>query len=287
MAKKNRKQEIVNEPVETRETVVFDNDQTLYEAEAYGSPQPEAGSDVTVMKTVGIGGPVPIVAPKHNTIQLQPIVVPLAVVPYMTQDSSVLRTEGKQPGAQDEYAEAASFSTAEESKTKKTRKGARPRLLVFVTLLLSAILVLPFILSYFKSSLGLLNFEGLDKFNVIGTVVNWIKTKEVDTAELYRDVIFIVAGVSMAIMCVVELIALLAGKYPRAFSIIFSLIAAGTSLAILIIDMVKGVFVAGDRVALIVFLALSLFMLLLSIIFTVILNRADDRADRARVSSEI
>ena len=102
MAKKNRKQEILNEPVENNEPVVFEGDQTLYEAEAYGSPQPEAGSDVTVMKTVGIGGPVPIVAPKHNTIQLQPIVVPLAVVPYMTQDSNVLRTDGRPQGAEED-----------------------------------------------------------------------------------------------------------------------------------------------------------------------------------------
>ena len=95
MSKKNRRQEVVLEP-ENNAPVVFEEEKPLFEAEAYGSPQPEAGSDVTVMKQVGIGGPVPIVAPKHNTIQLQPIVVPLAVVPYMTQDSSVLRTEGRQ-----------------------------------------------------------------------------------------------------------------------------------------------------------------------------------------------
>ena len=86
MAKKNRKPEVEKVP-ESNAPIVFENEQTLYEAEAYGSPQPEAGSDVTVMKPVGIGGPVPIVAPKHNTIQLQPIVVPLAVVPYMTHRS--------------------------------------------------------------------------------------------------------------------------------------------------------------------------------------------------------
>ena len=287
MAKKNRKQEIINEPVENNEPVVFDNDQTLYEAEAYGSPQPEAGSDVTVMKPVGIGGPVPIVAPKHNTIQLQPIVVPLAVVPYMTQDSSVLRTDGRQQGSAEEYAEATAFSTATDAKAKKAKKGASPRLFVLVTLLLSAILVVPFILSYFKQSLGALNLNGLDHFNVIGTIIVWIKTKSVDTAELFRDILFIVAGVSVAIMFVIELIALLAGKYPRAFSIIFALVASGTSLAVLIRDMVKKVFVANERIALIVFIALSLLMLVTAIIFTLVLNRADDKADRERGSSEI
>ena len=112
MAKKDKNQEIVFSP-DTNDVRV--DDEPLFESEAYGTPQPEAGSDVTVMKPVGIGGPVPIVAPKHNTIQLQPIVVPLAVVPYMTQDSNVLRTDGKQQSgympSTVEYGDATEFET--------------------------------------------------------------------------------------------------------------------------------------------------------------------------------
>ena len=92
MSKKDKKQEIVMTP-DNGEIKL--EDEPMFESEAYAAPQPEAGSDVTVLKPVGTGGPVPIVAPKHNTIQLQPIVVPLAVVPYMTQDSNVLRTDGR------------------------------------------------------------------------------------------------------------------------------------------------------------------------------------------------
>lgn len=286
MAKKNRKPEVEKAP-ELSETIVFEGDQTLYEAEAYGSPQPEAGSDVTVMKTVGIGGPVPIVAPKHNTIQLQPIVVPLAVVPYMTQDSGVLRTDGKGQGYQEDYAEAAEFSTAQTEKAKKAKSGVHPRLLVLFSMLISAALFLPFILAYFKNALGNLNFAGADHFNVIGIIANWIATKSVPTGELYRDIIFIAAFVAIGLSLIVEIIALMAGKYPRAFIILSSLVSAGTSIAILVIDIVKKAFVASDRIALIVFIAVALLGLLLAIIFTVVLNRADDKADRARVSSEI
>ena len=286
MAKKNRKPEVDKAP-ELSETIVFDNDQTLYEAEAYGSPQPEAGSDVTVMKPVGIGGPVPIVAPKHNTIQLQPIVVPLAVVPYMTQDSGILRTDGKGQGYQEDYAEAAEFSTTQTEKAKKAKGGVHPRLCVLVTMLISAALFLPFILAYFKNSMGNLNFAGADHFNVIGIISTWIATKSVPTAELYRDIIFIAAFAAIGIALIVEIIALMAGKYPRAFLILFSLVPAGTSIAILVLDIIKKTFVAGERIALIVFLAVSLLGLLMAIIFTIVLNRADDKADRARVSSEI
>ena len=288
MSKKNRKQDVALES-ENSTPVVFEEEPTLFEAEAYGSPQPEAGSDVTVMKQVGIGGPVPIVAPKHNTIQLQPIVVPLAVVPYMTQDSGVLRTDARGGQQQaEEYAEAAEFTQAQTEKAKKSRKKRfSARWLVLVTFLVSAVLVLPFILSYFYESLGALKFGGLDKFNVIGTIAGWISAKSVPTDGLYRDILFIAAAVTTAILVVVELIALLAGKYPRAFTVIFSLVPLGTSLAVLIIDVVNNNFVANDRLALIVFLALSILNFLLAIVFSVVVNHAEDKADRQRYTSEI
>ena len=105
--------------------------------------------------------------------------------------------------------------------------------------------------------------------------------------DLYREIIFIAAFVAAGITVLVELIALMAGKYPRAFSIIFSLVPVGTSLAILILDIVNGSFVAAERVGLIVFLAVALLALVVAIIFTVVLNRDDDKADRSRGSSEI
>ena len=286
MAKKKNKQEIVLEQ-ENETPVVFEEDKTMFEAEAYSSMQPEAGSDVTVMKPVGIGGPVPIVAPKHSTIQLQPIVVPLAVVPYMTQDSNVLRTDARQQQAIDEYAEATEFSSAQAEKSKKAKKGVGARLFVLITLLLSAVLVVPFILAYFKTSLGLLNFAGDDHFNVIGIIANWVATQSVPSEGLYRDILFIAAFATAGLLVVIELIALIAGRYPRAISIIFALVPVGTSLAVLILDIVKGNFVAGDRVSLIVFLAHALLNLLLAIIFTVVLNRADDKADRQKFANEI
>ncbi len=288
MSKKNRKQEVAFEP-ENNVPVEFEEEtNTLFEAEAYGSPQPEAGSDVTVMKQVGIGGPVPIVAPKHNTIQLQPIVVPLAVVPYMTQDSNVLRTDGRQQPLVEEYAEATEFSTAQSEKAKKAKKkGISPRWFALATFLITAVLVLPFILSYFYESLGALHFTGLDKFNVIGTIAGWISNRSVPSADLYRNIIFIAAAGITALLVIIELIALLAGKYPRAVTIILSLVPVGASLAILIKDIVSHAFVAENRLTLIIFVALALLNLLLAIIFTIVLNRADDNADKQRYTSEI
>ena len=117
MSKKDKKQEIVMTP-DNGEIKL--EDEPMFESEAYAAPQPEAGSDVTVLKPVGTGGPVPIVAPKHNTIQLQPIVVPLAVVPYMTQDSNVLRTDGR---GQNVYAQA----TVENDEATDSKRFPRAR----------------------------------------------------------------------------------------------------------------------------------------------------------------
>ncbi|MCQ2602609.1 MAG: hypothetical protein MJ193_01645, partial [Clostridia bacterium] len=80
------------------EPPVEEQKEETFETEAYGTPEPDKGMDTTVMKPVGMGAPVPVVMPKHNTVQLQPIIVPLAVVPYMTQDSDVLRTDGENAG---------------------------------------------------------------------------------------------------------------------------------------------------------------------------------------------
>ena len=44
----------------------------LYESEAYGDPEPDAAASTTVTKPVGIGGPVPIVAPKATPYSCSP-----------------------------------------------------------------------------------------------------------------------------------------------------------------------------------------------------------------------
>ena len=235
MAKKDKNQEIVFSP-DTNDVRV--DDEPLFESEAYGTPQPEAGSDVTVMKPVGIGGPVPIVAPKHNTIQLQPIVVPLAVVPYMTQDSNVLRTDGKQQGgympSTVEYGDATEFETVSTQKKIKKQAKVQPRVFALVTFLLASVTVLPFILSYFVKSIGTLD---ISKYNVIGVIMGWVK--DGFNARPLRNFAFIGVAAVEAVLVITSLISIIAGKYPRAFTFILSLGSAAAMLAYLIKLLVK------------------------------------------------
>lgn len=283
MSKKDKKQEIVMTP-DTGE--IKTDDEPMFESEAYTAPQPEAGSDVTVLKPVGTGGPVPIVAPKHNTVQLQPIVVPLAVVPYMTQDSSVLRTDGR---GQNVYAqatvesdEATDFQTISARKVKKQVK-VQPRIFALVTFLLSALTVLPFILSYFMPKIGNISIE---VFNVIGLIKGWV-ANGFELHPLANLDYVVVAGLS-AILTVVSFVAIIVGRYPRAFNFIFSLATAAALVALLVKWLIDKSFVAQEKVAFLVVLVLSLVNLVLTIVFSILMNKLDDKMENAEnMSREI
>ncbi len=283
MSKKDKKQEIVMTP-DNGEIKL--EDEPMFESEAYAAPQPEAGSDVTVLKPVGTGGPVPIVAPKHNTIQLQPIVVPLAVVPYMTQDSNVLRTDGR---GQNVYAqatvendEATDFETVSARKVKKKGK-VQPRVFALVTFLLSALTVLPFILSYFMPSVGSVSIE---KLNVIGVIKNWIANGFV--LRPLSNIAYIGVAVVSAVMTIASLISVIVGKYPRAFNFIFALASSGAMLALLIKWLVTKTFVASEKIAFLIVLVLCLVNLVLTIVFAILMNKLDDKVENMQnMSREI
>lgn len=283
MSKKDKKQEIVMTP-DNGEIKL--EDEPMFESEAYAAPQPEAGSDVTVLKPVGTGGPVPIVAPKHNTIQLQPIVVPLAVVPYMTQDSNVLRTDGR---GQNVYAqatvendEATDFETVSARKVKKKGK-VQPRIFALVTFLLSALTVLPFILSYFMPSVGSVSIE---KLNVIGVIKNWIDNGF--TLRPLSNIAYIGVAVVSAVMTIASLISVIVGKYPRAFNFIFALASSGAMLALLIKWLVTKTFVVSEKIAFLIVLVLCLVNLVLTIVFAILMNKLDDKVENMQnMSREI
>lgn len=283
MSKKDKKQEIVMTP-DNGEIKL--EDEPMFESEAYAAPQPEAGSDVTVLKPVGTGGPVPIVAPKHNTIQLQPIVVPLAVVPYMTQDSNVLRTDGRGQNvyvqATVENDEATDFETVSARKVKKKGK-VQPRIFALVTFLLSALTVLPFILSYFMTSVGSVSIE---KLNVIGVIQNWIANGF--ALRPLSNLAYIGVAAVSAVMTIASLISVIVGKYPRALNFIFALASSGAMLALLIKWLVAKTFVASEKIAFLIVLVLCLVNLVLTIVFAILMNKLDDKVENVQnMSREI
>lgn len=271
-------------------TVDMSDSEPLFEADAYGSPQLDAGADVTVMKQVGIGGPVPIVAPKHNTIQLQPIVVPLAVVPYMTQDSNVLRTDRGQTGyeteEQEEYREDTEFASVERKKraVKRKRKVSFPRIFSLFTFVISALFIIPFFLSYKETSIGVMSIA---EFDVIGIIRVWISGGFDINHDVFNLIYVIVMGLG-GIEVVLAFFGLLFGKYPKPIASILSFLNMGCFIGILVYNIVKKQFIVNDSIGFIVLLAISAFNFVLSIVFSVLLNGREDREEqRVRRGSEI
>ncbi len=285
MSRKHQEVVIQDEPI----TVDMADGEPLYEADAYGSPQLDVGADVTVMKQVGIGGPVPIVAPKHNTIQLQPIVVPLAVVPYMTQDSNVLRTDSRQGGyesaEEESYGEDTSFDTVERRKAvRKKRKTSFPRIFSFVSFIVTALFILPFFLSYKLTNIGVMEIAG---FDVIGIIKIWIAGGFDIEADVFNLIYVIVMGLA-GIQVVLTALGIIIGKYPKPISPILSFLNMGCFIGILVYDIVQGGFIADENIGLLVMLSVSAFNFLLTVIFSVLLNRREDREEqRIRRGSEI
>lgn len=285
MSRKHQEVVIQDEPI----TVDMADGEPLYEADAYGSPQLDVGADVTVMKQVGIGGPVPIVAPKHNTIQLQPIVVPLAVVPYMTQDSNVLRTDSRQGGyesaEEESYGEDTSFDTVERRKAvRKKRKTSFPRIFSFVSFIVTALFILPFFLSYKMTNIGVMEIAG---FDVIGIIKIWIAGGFDIEADVFNLIYVIVMGLA-GIQVVLTALGIIIGKYPKPISPILSFLNMGCFIGVLVYDIVQGAFIADENIGLLVMLSVSAFNFLLTVIFSVLLNRREDREEqRIRRGSEI
>ena len=276
MAKKERNTEVDVEFARELEKPV--------EAEMYRPPKAESDADATVLKQVGVGGPVPIIAPKHNTIQLQPIIVPLAVVPYMTQDSNVLRTDGKQAGGyvpDDEYGEDTQFESVSSAKKKGKDKAGRggiqwQRIFAVITFLVALFLLLPFLISYSSNHIGNLQLGEMD---FIGMIKGWVQMKSI-TISSPENLVYIAVPVFTAAILIASVIYLISGKYNGVSVAILSFIDIACLMVLLVWNIVEHKFVASAKVAFIIALVESILVFVLGIVFNVISNRIEDESEQ-------
>lgn len=291
MAKKERIETTFAPEVKQEETAPGQEEkvesETLYESEAYGNPRPDQGTRTTVMKTVGVGGPVPIVAPKHNTIQLQPIIVPLAVVPYMSQDSSVLRTDGAAEGAEAAQAAAVEFDAARiqsEKRAASRKLSTTFRVFSVVTFFLAAIIAAGFMFAAFHPALGALDFSGND---VIGNIEVLVGGAE--PVVLSQTITNIIAAFGVVLTLLVSVLGAVIGKYARKTVVFSSVLALGSFAAELIAQAVRGTFSLAASGALILMAALSALMFIVSVAFAAVAVRREEETEEIvmRVDSEI
>ncbi len=293
MAKKEKDKEVVftTQDLDASFDTLADNtlsdvDEPLYEAEAYDNPSQDEDKDLTFIRPVGIGAPVPIIAPKHNHVQLQPIVVPLAVIPYMSQDTDSLygrRDNGMNNNntypSQQGNSYPTDFSVEQKRKVQRSCK-VRPRVFSLITLLLSLVMVVPFILSIWYSALGnqdMTRFGAINSLIVLATQGALPFTFE---SLLFIDfVLFMVMLISCALLIICALIGLIVGKYPRVFNGLFSVLGFGATLGVLIRGLVQQDLEIGTSIVFFVLIAVAGINAILSIIFSISLNRLDDKAE--------
>lgn len=277
----------------------------FYEADSYEFPQTENGQDVTFVKPVGIGAPVPIVAPKQHHVQLQPIVVPLAVVPYMSQDTDALyvnrreqqparrpsqgRADAASQTANEVGESPAEFTLEEHQKAVKSCK-VRARVCSLFTLLFSILVLVPFAVGAYVQ----LVFPGDHGFSIngvnimtagveeIGVFVSYIMTGH--AMDILKDASCIINVVICAVALVqalVALITLVGGKYPRVWNCLASLVVLVGIVGVMVKDILySGAWSIDTYYMQVVAAGLALIGLLLAVIFSVSLNRLANKVEK-------
>ena len=289
MAKQDNVQNFVPQQQTMPQPVAY-QEEAVFESEAYGSPQPDAGMGTTVCKPVGIGGPIPIVAPRRTTIQLQPIIVPMAVVPYMSQDNDVLKVDGvQQPAEQQAPVATTDFSRVEEEKKavtskKKSKKSAR--IASAVLFILSSLVMLAYTIASCYPTLWNINWS---QVNMISQIINWIG--EVAPTNIAITILHVACYTFASIVSLMCFICFFVGKLPAGATSVLAFISAATVDAALIYDAVMahkaGIeFVATDYVAYIIVASLATLTFIVSAVIAVCLNRKKDIYNLEQINAE-
>ena len=293
MAKKSKKKE---ELLRLQEIEEQQRREKELETEAYSEATPDAGMETTFTKVVGSGGPVPIVAPKHTTVQLQPIIVPLAVVPYMSSDSDVLKTEGR-PGEGSGYESAryagegssAEFKKVEQQNMAKAKQKAkvRKRLLSLFTLAFALVGVAYFILAHFVPNIfATLGENALDP---IGDLASWVSgdiSPSID--QIIYIILYMVSFAACGLTALGTFIGLLSGRYSGGLHVCFALLAFIPTLVAIVMYVAKNTFnISADAIK--IFVAALTFVKLMFIIILAAINRKkeDDAEEELERTSAV
>ncbi len=248
----------------------------VFESEAYVAPKPDVGVDTTVLKPIGNGGPVPIVAPRNKTIQLQPIIVPLAVVPYMSQDNGILRTE--KPGADvfETETEKSQETITQEISVRRKSKQIKERVFSFVIFAIACLAIVPFVLANYYLVLG--NNLVFDlNLNVIGTIFAWVAG--MPPVNMLLSILFIISAFSLVITALVSLLGLIFGFYSKIANTFLGILNFVPLLIALIYMIVKNQFILQMEIVFIIELAFTFLVFVCGVIFSLVLNKAGDKIE--------
>jgi len=239
---------------------------------------PEAEVQNTVVKAMA-GGSVPIIPPSP-IVQLQPIVVPIAVVPFETRDAKILqnvtvnsgqtaaRPQGQtaQSAAYAQYAggAAAHGAAARAAKSAGGKKLAAVKNAVIT--LLALLYLLPFVLAYFTPSL-IPSFV-LTDLNVVGKMLGFLGGVAFN---LIGEIPFILLAAACGfalILVLINIITLFFGKYLRFGALVLSIFPLLLALFATVYAYIPALgFVAWNKGAFFIPTTIGLIQTVLSIVF--------------------
>ena len=185
------------------------------------SQRAESEVSETVMKSIG-GGAVPI-TPPSQIIQLQPIVVPIAIVPFSSQNQKVVQYGGAE-NAIDNSANVPTntdtanlYSYAAQNKSVNRKKS-------LVIMIFSLLFLLPFVIAYFKADI--IAAFPLSDLNVIGKILYYIGGAQF---VIGGEIVFLLLAIALcvALICfIASIISVAIGKYSKIGMLVLSLFPA-------------------------------------------------------------
>lgn len=269
-----------NEEIQV-EMDTIDDISDILESEAYQEPKEKDTAEEMVVKPIGQGGPVPIIAPKKDTIQLQPIVVPLAVVPYMAQDNGSLRSEvtkSKDIQQKEEEDAANEIAIKDQIKQLKKRQKINKRVFSLFAFLFAALAMVPFIVAKFVDEWAIGgSVISMANYDIITQIEFW--TKGVPPLNMAYTILGTITFCFSGLGALLSLIGIIFGTFPHVLNIMLPTLSLISMLIMLILSIVWKDFQILSFVFVIVVMALNLIQFILACIFAAVLNKSVDKVE--------
>lgn len=226
----------------------------------------ESEEEKTVVKPVSAGA-VPIIPPSA-VIQLQPIVVPIAVVPFETHDTKMLHDAQKQgfiPATLDDNAPKGGSENTEETVYVALDKK-KDSIKSIVSLIFTVLYIIPFIIAYFKSDL--IPSLPLNDINAIGKLVQLFGGGLTLSGEIPS--IMLIVSLLLSLVCLImSLFSAIIGRYSKIGTLTLAVFPALIAIGVIAYAYIPALGFAGNKTAFFIPAAIGALHTTFAVIFAI------------------
>lgn len=227
----------------------------------------ESEEEKTVVKPVSAGA-VPIIPPSA-VVQLQPIVVPIAVVPFETHDTKMLHDAQKQgfiPATLDESAPKGGSSENTEETVYVALDKKKDKFKSFISLFFTILYLIPFIIAYFKSDL--IPSLPLNDLNAIGKLVKLFGGGLTLAGEIPS--IMLIVSLLLSLVCLImSLFSAIIGRYSKIGTLTLAVFPALISIGVIAYTYIPALGFTGNKTAFFIPAAIGTLHTIFAAIFAI------------------